>query len=72
MSEELKVETNVPVPFTKKTGVSETLRSLKPGQSVVLNSSQSWARKAAQEYIGAGKYAVRAADGGGFRVWRIK
>lgn len=68
-----KVESGIPIPEEtrgRKGVIAPLMRSMKKGDSILLHSSVSSARNNATNYIGRGKYTLRA-DGKGFRVWRI-
>lgn len=68
----MEIEQGVPIPPVKNLGITQTLRSLKTGESVFIEG-----RKAA-EMSGfvrnarlAGKVTMRSMDGG-VRIWKIK
>lgn len=66
-----KIENNVPMPKPRKSGVSVLLRSLKKGQSVLLEMPQNNVANLAQHALGSGNYTTKIVDGG-TRVWRLK
>lgn len=72
---EYKIEKGIPIPSTGKTGMTETLRAMEVGDSVLFSQY-----KIPSEIGGAitvrlkaeGKMFIRRAVEGGVRVWRIE
>jgi hypothetical protein len=67
---DLKIEKGIPIPG-RRNGFSETLRKMKPGDSVLLPRDRLNANALAHDVLGSGNYATRKEDGG-TRVWRTK
>ena len=70
---EFKIEDGIPMPpkHGNAKGYAEALKKLKVSQSLVLPvGSYSGAWGHAKANLGKGNFVIRAAKGGGFRVWR--
>ena len=65
--EPLVVETGVPIPRN----LSEQLRELRVGESVVIPGDRSKARKSVHNALGPGHYITRDVPDG-LRVWRTE
>lgn len=76
MNDELRIETGIPIPPPKRghgaaSDVTETLRKLNVGDSVLLPTQQKVAMKSARYALGNGNYTSRQ-EGSGTRIWRTK
>lgn len=60
MNEEIKIEKNVPMPRSYKTGLTEAMKKLKIGDSFLIKSQS----------VGI-KCTTRKQPDGTYRVWRI-
>ena len=74
---ELKIEKGIPIPSDGQRGPSKgalanALLALKKGDSVLTSKSYPNVMQHCMRYLGKGNYTIRAVDGGGIRVWRIK
>jgi hypothetical protein len=70
VTNEFKIEKNIPVPPARGKGYAQVLRSLKKGESVVLPIKEG-ASQLAHSNIGKGNYSCRKVKDG-FRIWRIR
>lgn len=76
MNDELKIETGILIPKPKRghgaaSDVTETLRKMNVGDSVLLPTPQKVAMKSARYALGSCNYTTRQ-EGTGTRVWRTK
>lgn len=66
---DVKVDRDIPVPRPKRTGVTALLRTLKPGDSVLLDSLHAPAL--AFRIFGKGHFRSHK-EHGGIRIWRTE
>ena len=69
----IKIEKGVPIPSARgRTGVSDAIRKMKVGDSIVVVDRMSAGTIAKQVFGKAGHITTRKLPDGTFRVWRIK
>jgi len=67
----LTIEHGIPCPPQRNRGISAALRTMRSGDSILLDKTRAQAAALAHIVFGKGNYATNS-EGGSTRVWRLR